>query len=151
MQKGGSNDHWSQERAKYFQRGGLSEEVVNDIVKKGGSAIKTIRFTQESAFEQVKLARLARLRYNLIRSVTLPLYLRHCPLFKLISRFRCENEEWGRERWRDYRMCRVCGREEETLEHQAADCAPFIGSVRRLLDERGRGADDMKKIIEMRK
>lgn len=151
VQKGGSNDHWSQERAKYCQRGGLSEEVVNDIVKNGGSAIKTIRFTQESAFEQVKLARLARLRYNLIRSVTLPLYLRHCPLFKLISRFRCENEEWGRERWRDYRMCRVCGREEETLEHQAADCAPFIGSVRRLLDERGRGADDMKKIIEMRK
>lgn len=150
VQKGGANDHWAQERVSYFHRGGLSEAVVNSTLQSGGSVVEAIRWTQQCASEQVNLSKIDQLRYRIIRPHTLPPYLRHSRMYKLICRFRCENEEWGRERWRENRMCRICGREEETLEHQAAYCAQFVGSVRRLLDQRGRGADDMRRIIDLR-
>lgn len=150
VQMGGGSDHWAKERARYCQRGGLSEATVNRTINDGGSVWSSILFTQESAFEQVKRTQIAQLRYNEVRPISLPLYLRHCRQYKLICRFRLENEEWGRDRWRADKDCRICGQEEETLEHQAAHCAKFIGSSKRLLDETGRGADDMKTIIKLR-
>lgn len=83
------------------------------------------------------------LRYASACSVKVPLYLyksRHSQL--LIARFRCENEERGREKWRGERRCRVCGAAEETLEHMKERCCRELSDIEEILRDGCRNSGD---------
>jgi hypothetical protein len=90
--------------------------------------------------------------YHRIRTTHLPLYLEEGKNIKMIARFRCGSEERGREGWREKndRMCRLCGTEEETIDHMITTCCPSNMDIEEILHEDGRGADWMRQLLEGR-
>lgn len=146
----GANNHWAKERAAYCHRGGLGLQWTQEEINNGNRPSAQMLQTQIDSFGQLQEVTIRKLRYAQVRPCGVPLYLRHCSEIKTIARFRCENEEWGRDRWRTERRCRVCGLADETLEHQVENCATFAKSVTGLLCESGRGLEDMRRLIEIR-
>lgn len=141
-----------EDRGSYCRGGGWSEASINEALRRGDKVSDQLRDRHIEIFLQLKEVKIDQLRYASIRpSHNLPAYLQHRKDIATIARFRCENEEWGRERWRRDRGCRVCNGEEETLEHQTEECCKWITSVKGLLNERGCGLDRMKRIIECRR
>lgn len=137
-------------KRRFCEKGGLPLEAVNERMRNGAD-LYALRDRHEQVFQQQQFVAIAPLRYALIRPQTLPLYLTRSKDIKIVARFRCENEERGRESWRADKRCRVCGAAEETLEHMRKDCLPQIGVVRGLLSTSGRGADKMNLILNCRR
>lgn len=152
VHRGIACNQWTREREEYCRKGGLAGETVAALLREGEVVSNKLRHTQLCAFQQLQWVTINKLRYASIRPLGTPYYLRHCHKIKLIARFRCENEEWGRDRWRPERRCRICRVAEETLEHQAETCARHLigGGVEDFLNERGLYWREMEKLIELR-
>lgn len=77
-----------------------------------------------------------------------------CPLYNWfeMARFRCGNEERGLEHWRGQRdmLCRICGQEEETVEHLVDACCPTDMSEERIRSEFGHGVLWMREVYGSR-
>lgn len=78
-----------------------------------------------------------------------PLYLTTGREYKLIARGRMENYERGLAKWGE-RRCRLCGTDDETIDHMLEVCLPDdLGRTREeILDEDGEGRDYLKKLDE---
>lgn len=81
-----------------------------------------------------------------------PGYIKRGLEMRTIARFRCGNEERSLEPWREPkgRLCRVCGTEEETLEHLMETCCPSESSEGKIRSETGEGLMWMKYVLESR-
>lgn len=88
----------------------------------------------------------------------LPEYLRGKKKRKdrcLIARFRCGNECRGNQHWKEEedKVCRICKEETESLEHVTERCQTTKSDMQKedLLNEDGRGLEDMKRIEKERR
>jgi len=86
--------------------------------------------------------------YKEIRTEKIPGYLRGRRKKKeriILARYRCGNEMKGRQYWREEeeRKCRICGVEDETIEHVLERCEATKGGTRKedLLNDEGKGLD----------
>lgn len=77
----------------------------------------------------------------------LPRYLTTGREYKVIARGRLENMERGLSKWGD-RRCRLCGTDDETLDHMLEVCNPDDNNRTReeILDESGEGRDYLTKL-----
>lgn len=80
----------------------------------------------------------------------LPKYLTTGREYKLIARGRMENMERGHSKWGD-RRCRICGTDDETLDHMLDVCVPDDqGRTREeILNEEGTGRDYLCRLREI--
>ena len=137
------------DRESYCNRTGYSWAAIREWLTSGITVSKALKERDKDVFLQLQNVKLDSLRYAKVRPQSMPLYLFHShPEYKMIARFRCENEERARQSWRDDRLCRVCMKEEETLEHMK-DCIG-VERVELLLDERGRGTQGLRNILQCR-
>lgn len=150
VQQGVGDKKLISERESYCRRGGWSGAAVSAQIAAGREISSAIKNRQLEVCEQLNGVKIANLRYAKVRTPHLPMYLKKSRHFPIIARFRLENEERGRDRWRGDPSCRVCGAGEETLEHLVEDCCKWIGSVERLLHQDGRGVNDMMRILDVR-
>ena len=88
--------------------------------------------------------------YDQLRTAGTPYYLRNNQPYKVIARFRCLNEENGYKDWIEDRKCRICGTEEETIEHMMETCVPTQWDKHRLLSASGKGKKWMELVLESR-
>jgi hypothetical protein len=80
----------------------------------------------------------------------LPEYLVKGKDVKIMARFRCRNEELALIKWITENRCRICGTEEETIEHLITTCCPTELSEEEILNEDGRGLSWMRGVLECR-
>ena len=90
--------------------------------------------------------------YGKLMSNHLPKYLEDGIEIKTIARFRLGCEERGRDKWRPEKdkMCRICGTEEETVEHLMMTCCPSERPEEEILGDRGQGLPWMKSVLYSR-
>lgn len=90
--------------------------------------------------------------YNNHRPAQKPEYLNAGKDIKLIARFRCGNEERGKDSWRTHRdrLCRICGTEEETINHMMTTCTETGLTEAEILCTTGRGQEWMKEVLRAR-
>lgn len=74
---------------------------------------------------------------------------------KRIARFRCGNEELSNKYWNkeEEKFCRICQKQEETLEHMAINCEEMRKaekSVLELMQDDGTGDGWMRDILQKR-
>ena len=106
---------------------------------------RDIECWQQQQFNLLKLS-----RYRLIRADRVPWYLQRGRNISIIARFRCETEEWGMNSWRKERKCRICGMEEETVNHTKVNCCPDMRTFEQLMDEKGSGENWMRSFLAKR-
>lgn len=147
----GAKSPFATDREAYCRAAGWSVQTVGQILRSGGSVCGYLKLKHTEVVMQLIGVQIAPLRYACVSAVDVPLYLNRSRHFRMIARFRCENEERGRERWRDDKRCRVCGGAEETLEHMAWNCCRFMRSVPRMLCQSGDGVRDMLRLLECRR
>ena len=134
-------DNRSRERA--LNRLGFTSHFIEEATLNGINVAAAVIERSTDQFRQCQWYELR--NQNLIRPGHLAAYLgRGCSL-KLVARFRLQNEERDRQLWRRDNSCRVCGEEPETLEH-ILKCSGSRSSEKEILDERGTGAAEMKRI-----
>lgn len=139
LAQNGDRNRFTESRARYCQAGGQSERLVSQQLEEGVAVAGELQLRHRQVERQLRLCAIDETRYGRISTGDrLPLYLKFGRDIKLIARFRLENEEHGRQRWREDKRCRVCGFEEETLEHITDVCVPTLGGVKWLLHELGR-------------
>lgn len=80
----------------------------------------------------------------------LPLYLTTGREFKLIARGRMENLERGLSKW-GHRRCRLCGTDDETIDHMLDVCVPDDHDRTReeILDQEGGGRDYLCRLDKL--
>lgn len=150
VQEGEGNNRLIMDREGFCNRGGWSGASVSEMVVGGWTCSMALKHRQMMVCDQLNGVKIAHLRYAHIRCPGLPIYLKRNRHIQLIARFRCENEERGRDHWRSEKQCRICKKAEETLEHMAKECCPWIGPVRRMLNITGEGARVMERIVIVR-
>ena len=144
-----SNMTRSEERAQFFSEIGWNERTEQGNPTRGEIAadvyrIRTIRNIRSS---------LAHTFYESRIPQDLPEYLNDQPNMKIIARLRCGNEERGLQKWRTERErnCRICGTEEETIEHWMTTCHPSQLSEEELWTIKGKSwiseLDQVLKIV----
>ena len=149
----GETNEFTTARLKYWEAAVYSDTLVSRTIAEGGSAWETLKQRHREVLQQMLDCRIRDSRYARIRTLNrLPDYLSrgHNNNMKLISRFRLGNEERALQRWRSDTRCRICGGDEETLDHISNSCLKGqIGDVWSLLSERG-NIKDLKVIIKSR-
>ena len=68
----------------------------------------------------------------------------------MVGRFRLQNEERANLTWRKDALCRVCREEPEILIH-ILRCSGVTSGIEEILDERGTGASEMRRIKQWQK
>lgn len=126
----------SKERSKFFEKikwnnsteaeNPMRNQLAAEVHRLG--AIRTIKGEIMGTF------------YERRSPITTPAYLIGGADTRFIARVRCGNEEKGRDTWRKYQdqQCRICGTEEETLEHWATTCHPTEMDEEEMWTEKGR-------------
>ena len=106
--------------------------------------------------EKIEMSRYST-TYKEIVTEELPRYLRGTGKKRdrnLVAKFRCGKESKGGQYWRERedRVCRICEREEETIEHLIRGCEEEGegGGVKDLLADAGEDLEEMKRIIKER-
>ena len=130
---------WTEKRRIYCNRNGWSDLEINAAGNRGESAWEILMKRDIECWQQQQFNLLKLSRYRLIRADRVPWYLQRGRNISIIARFRCENEEWGMNSWRKERKCRICGTEDETVNHMRAKCCPDMRTLEQLMDERGSG------------
>ena len=82
----------------------------------------------------------------------LPVYLDRGLDIKTIARFRLGSKERSKDKWSSEkeRKCRICGTEEETIEHLTTTCCPADQTEEEIMGEEGQGVPWMKYVLESR-
>lgn len=152
----GETTKWSEQREMYLNRCGGSSAWLEETLRRGGGTkellVERDRDVQaQERWEKIVESRSAE-RYKYIRVEGIPEYLREKKRgsrnkdVRTIARLRCGNEESGKKYWlgEEDRRCRICGREEETLEHLTSRCREELRweeGLDSLMGEEGRGKD----------
>lgn len=159
-------NEWVRRRKEARNRIGLEGEKVTQIrEEEEGEVWRIVRKVKKRIRETRMKERVKRIdeskyntKYKKIRTEELPMYLRGRMNKKdrsLLARFRCGNECKGGQHWieTEDRMCRICGKAEETLEHLSRGCNGEIkeGKVEELLEESGEGLAELRRIMERRR
>lgn len=80
-----------------------------------------------------------------------PIYLCSGGDFKTVARFRMQNEDLNSQKWRKNKLCRICRKVNESVEHML-DCVGETAVTSNVfLAEDGSGRDIMERILERRK
>lgn len=146
----GQNNQFVKSRANYCQRGGKSSVSVTSSMLRGENIANDLQLRNGDVDVQLRGNTLRETRFARIRTDGIPLYLRRGKDIKLLARFRLENEERGRQKWRADKKCRICGNACETVEHILADCMKTSGGAIIAMDHSGKGADTLRNIIKRR-
>lgn len=153
-----SNSHpssrWRKEREAYFNRTGWSAQSINVELLNEASVWASLKSRDVDCFRQLQEVAHASSSYRSLRTEGLPRYLATGRDIRTVARFRCGNEERGTDGWRkeEDRKCRVCGQEEETVEHLLDVCCPNddFTTRRAVLAESGKGLNWMIWVISRR-
>ena len=148
--RSGLRTWWTEKRRTYCNRNGWSDLEINAAGNRGESTWEILLKRDIECWQQQQFNLLKLSRYRLIRADRVPWYLQRGRNISIIARFRCENEEWGMNSWRKERKCRICGTEEETVNHMRAKCCPDMRTLEQLMDERGSGENWMRSVLAKR-
>ena len=142
------------ERRSHFQSIGWG-----DVFEKNMREDNPTRWLEDS--RQIKVDSMRQVLRKNIKSLNfmyippdqgVPRYIKSGLDIKTIARFRCGNEERSLETWRSPKdsLCRICGTEQETLEHLMSTCCPTELTEREIRSETGAGLRWMKYVYESR-
>ena len=153
---------WIKGREDYFKRNGWSvEEGIKRCLNKENKMMKKLRDRDVDIQMQDQRNKIDNSRYNQrykdIVEKNLPDYLKkkgRKGSQKIRARLRCGNEELQNRYWEneEKRTCRMCGKEEETLEHMGRTCLQKSRTdecIRTLLTTE-KGEEWMRRIKETR-
>ena len=142
----------NKERREFFDSiGWLEQEESNKFIFDRFGWMEACEEARRKYVDGVRRSLIDSSYWTIIPS-KLPTYLERGIEIKLISRFRCGAEERGKQLWRHPadRMCRVCGTEEETVDHLITTCCPTELEIKKLLGDDGKGLDWMRGVIRAR-
>lgn len=130
---------------------GYSLASIKGMVTRGEDAAGVLQRRRREQFLQVLRCDVDKTIYSGVRTDHLACYLQRGRDIKLVARFRLQNEERGRQSWRNKKdaSCRFCGKEPETLDH-IRRCLALGEDVPHLLHESGKGAATLKRITVLR-
>lgn len=149
------------DREQYYKRNGYASEEVERIRGSGYVLTEELKMRDRDVEMQERLERIRESRYHRnyekLMTKERPKYLEreNAKERRMVARFRCGNEEKGNKFWleENERRCRLCGDEEETMEHMMRTCTEvreIEERVEDILDEDGRGLEWMKMIMKSR-
>ena len=151
---------WDVDRRNFFERNGVGALYVEECYDYK-VLIEKIQEREIDVQKQQQYNSILATRYNKAykSSITLttPQYLtRRDNEIQLLARFRCGNEVKASRFWEeaDKKICRMCRKEEETIEHVIYKCerTKMIGvPVEEVLDQSGKGLKYIRRIMEKRK
>ena len=150
----------SSHRREYFERVGWSWAEIKRMMEVGMNVAGELKKRDEALLGQEQWNKIQNARYNKrykeLRTEELPSYLKergHKNSQGIIARFRCGNEERINRYWQNTRECRICGAEEENIDHIRESCLEELRcreGEAELLGERGEGVMWMRKVRRMR-
>ena len=142
----GEGGRWQRQRGTRLKELGWNiEDFRNGVVN--NEPLASTGLTKTRLLETLRKRRNIRdLKWYYPPKTGLPEYLRtnHAE-YKLIARFRCGNEFRGNHTWREDRLCRLCGKVEETAEHLGSHDEQRRG-MDLLMKENGAGVDWMRAV-----
>ena len=130
--KAQSQSQYNQERMQYFNSLGLSEMEVENMRRAGKSVQEEGKTRDKDIFRQINREKIRDSKYNTryreLVAERLPLYLRKYKKeidIDIIAKLRCRNLERINKYWLkdEDKLCRLCKKERETLEHVVVNCA----------------------------
>ena len=147
----GLKNNWTDMRSKYCNRNGWAVEEVNAALSRGESVWHPLMMRDMECWQQLQFNRLQSSHYRFLQTSRVPWYLQRGRNVRLIARFRCGNEERGRDKWGTDHRCRICGEAIETVDHLRESCCPDQRNYTSLLNERGNGEGWMRRVLNARK
>ncbi|XP_046491893.1 uncharacterized protein [Neodiprion pinetum] len=141
----GERTRWGEEREKYLNRCGASSKWVEMARTRGEEVSRRLEDRDKEVQTQERRDKIRNSRsaakYRQIQTEAVP---------------ECGNEERGNKYWLDEvdRVCRICGNEEETLEHLTKRCVEELrwnGETRQIVDEKGMDRDWGKRLEKARR
>lgn len=151
-------NRWEAARNGVLRGLGIEKEEVRKEREEGTKElIETIAERSERKEKEERRKKIEETRYNgLYKQViteNLPEYLRGRRKRKdrcLIARYRCGNEWRGNQHWKkeEDKICRICEREIESLEHMICFCQATRNNIQigELLNGDGRGFEEMRRM-----
>jgi len=153
---------WEKKRREELAKMEVSEESRKKM-REEGETMELVRLMIGDVKKREREERIRKIKeskyndgYKEIRTEKNPGYLRGRRRKKeriLLARFRCGNEMRGRQYWREEeeRKCRICGEEDETIEHVLERCVTKRGMRKEdLLNGEGKGLDAIREIERSR-
>lgn len=143
-----SNHEESEEKVQLVQRLGWNITELEDRMVVDPNAWRILVRRCEDQYQQVNRAKADKINWYSQPERGAASYLsREGRHYKTVARFRCGAECRGLQRW-TAQECRICTEVVETAEH-VAKCGAGVEWTE-LSDERGRGIELMKKILDRR-
>jgi len=150
----GEQSRWEKKRGEELGKMKVSEESRRKR-REEGETMELIRLMIGDVKKREREERVRKIReskyndvYKEIRTEKIPGYLRGRRKKKeriILARYRCGNEMRGGQYWREVeeRKCRICGVEDETIEHVLERCEATKRGMRKeeLLNDEGKGLD----------
>lgn len=161
VEKEEKKGRWEEKRRRTLEWAGIKEGELKERREKG-EIQEVVRWMGEKIIgkiEKERMEKLGKFKYNRdyieIRGKEIPRYLedrRKSKERSMIARFRVGNEmkarHWMKE---EDRLCRVCREKEESMEHIFYECRETAGGNQMILNEEGKGVEQMRRILEKRK
>lgn len=152
---------WEKERQQYYEHRGYSTEEVENKRSVEENIMAEIIQRDQDIQKQEQENKINKSKYNPeyknIKTLSIPRYLKdENKKKKLIARYRCGNEENKNKYWKREidRKCRLCGKQEETIEHLLRDCEK-MGKTKAtredILADTGQGLPWMLQVEEERR
>ena len=130
-------------KIKYYNSMGFASDTIADMIENDVDIGAILQRRHMDQFAQTQAVG------GEVRPFTLPGYLLRGTDFRMVARFRLGNETRAEQSWRTDKTCRVCQREDETMDHVIM-CSGVGGGANGLLHESGRGRHRMLEIIKWR-
>ena len=149
------------ERKWYYEKNGYACEMIEKYRQYGRWMHEELKARDNDIKMQERREKIRESRYNAkyveLISENIPRYLERESVKekRMIARYRCGNEERENKFWLkdEERMCRLCMKKKETLEHLLKECGGMREDKRErkdILNERGDGEEWMKEIERKR-
>ena len=148
---------WEKKRKDYYTGKGYAEEEIERLRQQGWNIEEMMMEKDVEIQKQEDFNRIENGRYSTgyLRVVGRPQYLTRLKTedMRTVARFRCGNEERGNRYWEEIesRRCRICGVEEENIEHWLKRCDGLREEEREreeILNGDGKGLKWMKLVLK---
>ena len=160
-QLGKKESKWECKRKEYYTSKGYAEEEIQSLRQRGWKVEEIMAEKDIAIQKQEDYNHIERGIYNkrYIRVIGRPQYLSNhkTDAARTVARFRCGNVERGNRYWEEleYRKCRICGEEDENIEHWLQSCDGLREDEmtrEEILQGDGRGLQWMESVLkEIRK
>ena len=154
---------WCKLRKEFYEANGIGkEEVIRRMTEGQDVATQVSERSREIQMQhqdnKIRSAKYCERYVNIRSRQDRAVYLCHRGRNKkqtILCRFRCGCEERASRYWEkeDRKMCRICGRTTETLEHLTTDCTEDLKTdwtINDILNEEGLGLQWLRKLIKKR-